>query len=402
MVFSLSMPAQPPEQSRTFFSRTLGGLVETALTHAGLICIAICIGYLIAGLWPFNFHPRNTVERLPEENGLHFKPHSIAYSRNTMELGDPAAPPGSAGSVSIELILTSELEATQNTFSILSLYDGEIPENLVVAQWKSILFLRVPLRSAREGRKEIGVHVELPKGIPRFIAVTSGADGTSFYLNGVLVKIYPKQALNRGFLRGKLILGSSAEGHPSWTGKLYGIALYDRTLTASEVLSHYQLWSDHKAAEIASEPKVAALYLFDQRSGRVIEDHSPHGRSLIIPESYHVLRKTVMLPPWKESFRNFPRFEDIAVNVLGFVPFGFFYFVYRTGVRPGRNFFNALLTVLLSGAISAAIELIQVFLPSRSSSLTDLICNIVGGVIGVVAASLYCRKGQPRAAPHRS
>ncbi len=390
------MPADPLEPQHLRFLVSFS--THIIQKYAGIICIAICVGYLIVGLWPFNFWPRNTVEWLPGENGLHFRPHSIVYSEDGIELDSPAGPPAVGRSVSIELMLTSEVEARHKHFSVLSFYDGRVPEDLLVAQWRFILYLRVPLRkaAARDRYQETGIHILLPKEVPRFITITSDAAGTSSYVNGVLLKAYPLPLLRPDNLRGRLILGSSPEGGSSWTGKLLGLALYNRALGASDVLRHYQIWNDRRAAEIAAEPGITGLYLFDEGSGRVVRDHSLFRRNLQIPEFYHVLRKTVLRPPWKESLRDASELKDIAVNILGFVPFGFFYFVYRTGRRPGHGFANAGLTVVVAAAISAAIELAQVFLPSRSSQLTDLICNVAGGVVGMIAASawaLLARRG---------
>jgi VanZ family protein len=43
-----------------------------------------------------------------------------------------------------------------------------------------------------------------------------------------------------------------------------------------------------------------------------------------------------------------------------------------------------MITVLLGFVFSLAIELLQVYLPTRDSSLLDLICNVVGTLIGVI------------------
>jgi VanZ family protein len=48
---------------------------------------------------------------------------------------------------------------------------------------------------------------------------------------------------------------------------------------------------------------------------------------------------------------------------------------------------NAGATVVLSGLISAAIELLQVYLPTRASQLTDIICNTGGSLLGVLIAA---------------
>ena len=76
--------------------------------------------------------------------------------------------------------------------------------------------------------------------------------------------------------------------------------------------------------------------------------------------------------------------RDIVRNLLGFIPFGVCfaaYLAFKTRLARRRIF---LLTVVAGGAISLTIELLQGFLPSRDSSMEDLICNIVSSAAGAL------------------
>ena len=85
--------------------------------HTGLICAAITIAYLIVGLWPFNFLPRNDVEWLSNHRGIHFKEQSVVYSEGMLEHTAPAAVP----EMTIELLLAPESEPTEDIFPMLSI-----------------------------------------------------------------------------------------------------------------------------------------------------------------------------------------------------------------------------------------------------------------------------------------
>ena len=354
------------------------------------ICIAICAGYFVVGLWPFEFHPRNNLGWRPGAKGTFFGWPSIIYSESRFDLGRGSAPAAEAGTVTIELYVESEHKPGREVDSILTLYDGELPENLLIAQWKFDLLLRTPARDVRGRRtfREVGVEAGLRSGTRRFLGITSGAAGTDFYVDGVLAKAFPKLTLRPETLRGRLILGDAPQGNRRWAGKLFGVAIFNRTLAASEISRHHQLWTGGRLQQLPSEPGLSALYFLGERSGRTVPDRSPSRNPLLIPESYEVLRKTVLVTPWEDPHPYFSDTEDVLINLLGFIPFGFFYFVYRTQVRPGHPFRSAALTVTVSGIISLAIELIQVYLPTRSSSLTDLMCNIGGSGIGVIVAVL--------------
>jgi len=75
------------------------------------------MGLLLAGLWPFNFFPKNVVRWLPNQDGLDFYGNEIseafcaggaALSSNPLESKDPNAP--MKGAVSMEVWLQPSSE----------------------------------------------------------------------------------------------------------------------------------------------------------------------------------------------------------------------------------------------------------------------------------------------------
>jgi VanZ family protein len=73
---------------------------------------------------------------------------------------------------------------------------------------------------------------------------------------------------------------------------------------------------------------------------------------------------------------------DTVINILGFIPLGFFLCAY---LHDAKHFAerNALVRATILGTLtSLGIELLQVFLPSRDSSLLDVINNAVGTIMG--------------------
>lgn len=94
--------------------------------------------------------------------------------------------------------------------------------------------------------------------------------------------------------------------------------------------------------------------------------------------------------PW-QNFRISPSYlEDVVINVAGFIPFGFFFapLLLNTARVDRRRAY--VLTLILGGAISLAIELLQVYLPTRSSDLGDWLYNIIGTGLGIAVFSI-CR-----------
>src|SRR5690606_2292372 len=72
---------------------------------------------------------------------------------------------------------------------------------------------------------------------------------------------------------------------------------------------------------------------------------------------------------------------DVALNFAGFLPFGVaFALVLRT--RRGGGFKVLIVTTLAGCGLSLFIELGQAWIPSRDSSLRDLVLNTVGAAVG--------------------
>jgi VanZ family protein len=83
----------------------------------------------------------------------------------------------------------------------------------------------------------------------------------------------------------------------------------------------------------------------------------------------------------------FTRF-DIVINVVAYLPFGFFLAI------AGRH--RADLRRLASAAGSAAMlsfmmETLQMFLPTRDASVVDLVSNVAGAAVGALVAILFNR-----------
>ena len=166
-----------------------------------------------------------------------------------------------------------------------------------------------------------------------------------------------------------------------WQGQLRGLAIYNRELTAAEVLQHYDAWTRNQQAEIKNEGP-AALYLCNEGAGNVVHSQTNSGNDLHIPERYFVLRAPFLELPWDEFQPSWSYCKNVLINIGGFVPLGFFFCAYFSSVRRLNR--AALATILLGGVVSFAIEVLQAFLPTRDSGMTDIITNTLGTGIGAM------------------
>jgi VanZ family protein len=341
-------------------------------------------GLLMVGLWPFAFQPPNRVGWLKGRAGLSFQPDSLAYDPESTDWSAGGLPDQPAA-FTMELWLEPGQVPGNNVFHVLTIDDGRLPSGTVLCQWQTELLLRI--RDPVSGRvREVGTTGTLAKQTPRFITVTVDPSGTTYYLNGSRLSHFPAFVVPNSRLNGRLILGDAATGKHPWTGNLLGLAIFNRALDASEVARHYELWTSHQAEHLAAESNLAALYLFDEGNGQWAKDLSTNRHRLLIPERYQVLRKRVLELPWGPAPINMSDLDDIVINILGFLPFGFIVFWYRRLVKPGGRVGNVVWAVCAGAMLSLVIELTQVWLPNRDSSATDLFCNTLGTLLGALLA----------------
>lgn len=84
---------------------------------------------------------------------------------------------------------------------------------------------------------------------------------------------------------------------------------------------------------------------------------------------------------------------DALLNVLAYVPFGFFVALLRRGVSPARRIAHSL---VIGAAMSFAMESLQMYIPPRVASPFDLAANIVGALAGGAIATALARNQSTR------
>ncbi len=85
--------------------------------------------------------------------------------------------------------------------------------------------------------------------------------------------------------------------------------------------------------------------------------------------------------PWPRYWTAF----DLAINVAGYVPFGMF--LVCAFYPHLRRFRAAAVAIACAVLVSATMEAVQTYLPSRVASNVDLLTNSVGGAIGAIAGA---------------
>lgn len=85
--------------------------------------------------------------------------------------------------------------------------------------------------------------------------------------------------------------------------------------------------------------------------------------------------------PWPQYWLGF----DVAANVLGYAPFGFF--LALTVMRTGRHGHAILVSTAGAAVLSLTMEGLQSYLPARVPSLPDFLLNTLGAFLGAAMAN---------------
>jgi hypothetical protein len=336
---------------------------------------ALCTGVLAVifslGLWPFHV-PANDVVWLGNRNGLRLGHFSTVIGAASLDAADE----GTAKGDSLEIWLQPARVWTGGTFLSFS---QDHSTGLQIQQALTDL----ALESASPGEKrELHVDEVFRQKRPRFITVTSGASGTAVYVDGVPAKTERQFRLSPKDFTGRLILGDAPGQTHSWAGMLLGAAIYREELTPAEVLTHYHSWTAGGRPEVTTAEHCAALYLLNERSGRVVHNQAGPGGELQIPARYVVVDQKFLEPVREEFSMSRSYWSAVLKNIVGFLPVGFVFYAYFGGIRGLRR--AGLVTVLLGALISLTIEVVQGFLPTRDSGTSDLITNTLGTWLGVL------------------
>lgn len=83
------------------------------------------------------------------------------------------------------------------------------------------------------------------------------------------------------------------------------------------------------------------------------------------------------------SFDNTSSFQDLVNNILLFIPLGLGVsaLLRKTKMKPTSKF---LTVILFSAGLSLTVEILQMFLPSRSPTPADIANNTLGGIVGMI------------------
>jgi hypothetical protein len=225
------------------------------------------------------------------------------------------------------------------------------------------------------------------------LTVVSGQQGTVVYREGILVRQFT-ELRPPTVCFGRFVVGDSPTADDTWQGELQGLAIYRSTLPAHQVMANYRSWTTAGRPAKNGPASEYALYFLSENDGNLIRDHGTSGVDLFIPETYVIAQPIFLGLPLRSYDGDWDDVQDIIINIAGFVPFGFTLsalLVLNTHLKRSDAI------AALSGlAVSLTIEILQYYLPTRNSDLSDVLTNTLGTCVGVMLwrkwrfSSLFC------------
>ena len=322
------------------------------------------------GAWPFH-SPKNQVHWQGNQNGLRFDRYGTILSSGEFESVSSDRP-----SCSLEIWLKPT--RTWGTGTFLAFYDPLRRREFSLQQ--DYIDLALQRSVGDEGLSDLNVD-EVFRRKQALITVTSDGHDTAVYIDGNLVTRSSRFGLSLNDFGGQLIVGTSPLQSNSWSGQVQGLAIYKSELSTEQVAQHYQDWTQKGKPAVEENDPTLALYLFDEHTGKIIHNQVRPGIDLYIPDRYLVVHQTLLESPWREFQTQRTYLNNVLINIAGFVPLGFFFGVYFMSVRQVKH--GVLATIVFGAIVSLTIEVLQAYLPTRDSGVTDLITNTFGTGVGV-------------------
>jgi glycopeptide antibiotics resistance protein len=165
------------------------------------------------------------------------------------------------------------------------------------------------------------------------------------------------------------------------------VALYNRALGDEEIYQNYKDVKSSYPTGIGSRQNHNGLiryYTFSEGKGDVVYNQAkPKTSGHLIPVNLRI--NSLKSFNFKFSSEDISLyFRDIVFNIIGFIPLSFLLFLNASRYRSvfSNIYFRPIVIGLI---ISILLEFFQVFSTTRVPTILDILCNLIGTVIGSIS-----------------
>jgi hypothetical protein len=349
------------------------------------ITTAICLIMFAAGLKPKGFRLNNTASWIEQTDGINFGKLGIAYTFNNQS---PAPE-----SFSIELAIKPPVQRRNHLDVIFDLWDTRNQRHTALCQWdSSLMVMKSPSRYFKNSRLHIGKSITPEKAC--FVTITSSRNhGTDLFINGIHERSTSRfEIFDSNASLGRIVLGNSASASNPWNGELYSLSLHHTLFSKKEVIERYRQWQT--TAAMQNIEATIACYAFDEHAGTKVRDRSGKYGDITVPALFSIPQKQILSMPWEDFRFDKSTAIDIAMNLFGFIPFGFFLAALLWSMGGTARHYRIIICILAGAVISLVFELTQAYIPTRSSQMSDVILNVLGTLAGALSGrdALHARQ----------
>ncbi len=320
---------------------------------------------VFACLWPFTFSQQN-LATFEAGKGIHFTPPSIASAR-----ADLSALKGTDAFTILLKWSPDRAWHSRHRARILAFGKDDTYQNFALEDDGMHMVLILTSGKGAPLAEAYLPHPAAPK-TSMWAAFTFDGRKIGVYSDGHKVSSAPAGHVTTSSwdMTYPLVFGATGDGKRPWSGTLDSMAILDRKCSREEL--------KNPAALLAGSSTVV-FFGFREHDGAASAVKSMQSVALVVPERFTPLQYAVLhyITPGAGGF------VDIILNVAAFVPFGFMLGTYlaQRGCAPSRL---VALTLLIAGLLSTSLEVLQAFIPGRTSSITDVISNAAGAIPGVL------------------
>lgn len=348
----------------------------------------------IALLRPFNFDFRvNRAQWIGGGNGIDFSDQGMLISEKPPRRLHDVLTRGRG--LTLEVWVKPRNASQMGPATILSYSRSPARRNFALGQSQQNLVVRI--RTTHTDLNAMHPQLELAgvfeSGRSIHIAATYDFIETCVYINGkpVVCDDTVGGSFDNWDPSYQLVLGNEVTGNRPWLGQIFYAGIYDRALSGAEIAASFNDRGETKAPSDrgANRPPRAALrYVFDAPLASLLgnERSNPVSVPLFVPARLPETKRFLSFDVANPLTVIIDK-DDIFWNVIGFIPLGFLGF--RLLRRRGRQTFSAVSLLLAIGFfVSFGFESLQHFLPTRHSSIVDIVTNLGGLAVGILMARL--------------
>lgn len=278
----------------------------------------------------------------------------------------------------VRLLVRLPEEPPQRFTVISSVTDGSSDSQFLIGQWReTLVVMNGDDYSSKLGKPAMFIDTTLLSDEQRKqsmeLVVRTLHDGSEASINGVTVVNNPDfSPLFEGVDSAQLTFANSSLRQHGWPGDLQ---TFDLELADS-------------GGEIVS---------YDMRENPVAVSSKDVRADIVLPPNYKVSKPVFLSTSTAYLSLGLGTVFDVLINFGGFVPFGYLLFCVSRihNQRRKTSWIIFVLTICAGITLSLVIEFAQAYIPSRNSSLYDLLLNSFGVILGAyVGLSIHRSRQQ--------